>query len=311
MFCYLDAGKRQVCQGGMKIFYVIPKGCFSSKIKGGNSRMDAMTRKWKIYLIAGLVIGIGFFHYSCQFYLLQYSQIHNVVLKFFYVPIVLAAFWWGLRGGFWVGLACAAIYSVDVFRWREIHDPLLYNDFGEILLMTGLGSLLGRLVDTDHRCRRARVEAEQRAETEFRRSITDPLTQAFNRRYLETLLKECWNLTQKGETFFSLLMIDLDHFKSINDHHGHLVGDRVLQITARTIMGQIRQNDLLFRYGGDEFLILLPQTRQDRALHLAKRLRDEMAKLSFKALDHSSFRTDFSVGVIEYRFSSKTGRFLL
>jgi diguanylate cyclase (GGDEF)-like protein len=268
-----------------------------------------MNPKWRIILVTGLILGIGLTHYSCQLYWVQYSQIHNVILKFFFVPIILSAFWWGVRGGAIVGLISAAIYSVDIFRWREIHDPLLYHDLVEVLLFIGLGILLGWMVNTDRRCRLARVRAEARAEEEFHRSIIDSLTQAYNRRYMDVVLEETWNLTRKGEGSFSLLMVDLDNFKSINDRYGHPVGDRVLQATAQTIFKQIRQTDLLFRYGGDEFLILLPQTRRDRAFCLAQRLRDEMAKLIFQ--EPTVFKVDFSVGVVEYQSSFKSIQELL
>jgi predicted signal transduction protein with EAL and GGDEF domain len=191
-----------------------------------------MTSRKKIMLIGGLVFLIGFLHYSCQLYLVQHNQIHNVILKFFYIPIVMASFWWGVRGGVLLGFSSALIYSIDVFRWKTFDSPLLYNDIAEMILFAGIGILLGWMVQTDRRCRMARIKAEERAEAEFRHSITDPLTQIFNRRFMDQVLKETWQEALKGKAGFSLLMIDLDHFKQINDHYGHPTVDQVLQTTA-------------------------------------------------------------------------------
>jgi diguanylate cyclase (GGDEF)-like protein len=270
-----------------------------------------MQHKWKIFLVVGLVVFIGFIHYSCQLYLVQHTQIHNVILKAFYIPIVMAAFWWGLRGGLSVGFICAAIYSIDVFRWRTLGDTLLYNDFAEIILFIGVGALLGWLVARDRSCKVEKTKAEERAEREFHSSITDPLTQAFNRRYMDVVVEERWNRAQKEGEVFSLLMIDLNNFKFINDHYGHLLGDRVLQLAVQSIFKQIRKTDFLFRYGGDEFLILIPEVSQEKALALAERLRNEIAKLTFWSEDHSAFKADFSIGVIQYHPAFKDLREML
>lgn len=171
---------------------------------------------------------------------------------------------------------------------------------GPILLFTGIGFLLGWILKSDNACRVEKIQVEQRAEREFRRAMVDPLTKAFNRRYMESVLKEWWDRSSQGPDSFSLLMIDLNQFKFINDHYGHHLGDRVLQETAQTLLSQTRPTDFLFRYGGDEFLILLPRTGFDRAIVLAKRLREEMEKLTFQGPDQTSFKADFSAGIIEY-----------
>ena len=256
-------------------------------------------RHWKIFLIGGLILAIGGIHFSCRLY--SVSQIHNVVLKFFYIPIVMAAFWWGIRGGVAVGILCAVVYSVDLFCWPASPGLRLLNPLSEILLFTGVGTLLGWMVDHDRACRIKRYEAEERAEREFRRSITDPLTQAFNRRYMDKILGDFFTQTRRGGKSFSLLMIDLNGFKSINDHHGHLAGDQVLRSAVQTLFQHTRQTDFVFRYGGDEFVILLPETKQDFAFSLARRLKQEFGKLSFRNQENTPFRADFSIGIIEYQ----------
>jgi diguanylate cyclase (GGDEF)-like protein len=260
-----------------------------------------MSPKVREFFIVGLIFLIGFVHYSCQLYLVQHTQLHNVVLKLFYLPIVLSAYWWGLRGGALVGIVCSIIYGVDIFRWWDPEGSQNYNHIAEMIVFLAVGAVLGWRVDSDRKAREEKKKAEERAEAEFRRAITDPLTKAYNRHFMDPILEEFWEKAQAGEEPFSLLMVDLNKFKFINDNYGHLAGDRVLQATVQTIFGQVRKTDYVFRFGGDEFLVLLPETPQDRALELARKLREEMGKLTFHSQDHSPFKADFSVGVLDYR----------
>ncbi|MEW5755272.1 MAG: diguanylate cyclase [Pseudomonadota bacterium] len=104
-------------------------------------------------------------------------------------------------------------------------------------------------------------------------SVRDPLTGLFNRRHLESTLAKEFNRSKRYDLPFSLLLLDLDHFKSINDNHGHLAGDEVLKTAAERFLGSIRDSDTLARYGGEEFAILLPETDGPGALVVAERLR--------------------------------------
>ncbi len=106
----------------------------------------------------------------------------------------------------------------------------------------------------------------------------DHLTGVYNRRYLQFYLtKEIERLKRDGETL-SLLFIDIDDFKGINDTYGHLKGDEVLKFVADTLVKASRKSDLVFRYGGDEFIVLLPRTSADKAEKLKKRIEDLLDK---------------------------------
>lgn len=107
----------------------------------------------------------------------------------------------------------------------------------------------------------------------LRSGMTDFLTGWHNRRYLHTRIKEELARAQRHGTHVACLMIDVDHFKQINDAHGHLAGDHVLRELAQRIDGQIRGSDTAARFGGDEFAILLPETTADEAAQLAERIR--------------------------------------
>ena len=107
-------------------------------------------------------------------------------------------------------------------------------------------------------------------------TITDDCTGLYNARHLyKTLETEVYRSSRFGYEF-SILFIDLDHFKSVNDTHGHLVGSKLLAEIGYLVKAQLRLIDFAFRYGGDEFVVLLPQTGKDSALVVAKRLRDSL-----------------------------------
>lgn len=105
----------------------------------------------------------------------------------------------------------------------------------------------------------------------------DPLTGVGNRRALEIRLQEVLGMLKRREDPASMLLLDVDHFKQINDRHGHASGDRVLVGLARVVGSRIRSSDSLFRFGGDEFVVLLQDTPQPEALAFADRLRELVA----------------------------------
>ena len=104
-------------------------------------------------------------------------------------------------------------------------------------------------------------------------AMADPLTGLWNRRYLKGQAAKEMARARRGGTSLSLIIVDLDHFKRINDTHGHDVGDLVLQSFADTARAQLREGDILCRMGGEEFVILLPDTAPEQAMQVAERLR--------------------------------------
>ncbi|HCU25050.1 MAG TPA: hypothetical protein DF383_08535 [Deltaproteobacteria bacterium] len=180
-------------------------------------------------------------------------------------------------------------------------NPSLAQQIFLACLFTFLGILLGMWITSRRRSKQEKRRSNQEFNSEAERPIRDDLTGAYNRRHLDKILVEFWNLAEPGHAPFSLLMIDLNHFKKINDRHGRNLGDRVLQSVVQNILNNIRKADMVFRYGGDKFLLLLPMTRGEFAMNLANRLREEFGKLTFHVPNHDTFKADFSIGVIEYR----------
>lgn len=120
-----------------------------------------------------------------------------------------------------------------------------------------------------------RLKSLQDAQARF--ASFDPLTELYNRRALDERLREEWSRAERYGSIFSLIIADLDYFKNINDHYGHLVGDQALRQVAQIIVAQCRDSDLAARYGGDEFVMLTPQTNSPDAIELAERVRKNVA----------------------------------
>jgi diguanylate cyclase (GGDEF)-like protein len=128
-------------------------------------------------------------------------------------------------------------------------------------------------------------------------SVTDDLTRLYNSRYLNQSLRRETKRAIRSGTSLSLLFIDLDGFKSINDTYGHLHGSRALVEAASVIRTCARETDVVARFGGDEFAVVLPDTGRDGALSVATRVRERIAEHSFLAGDLLDVRLTASVGI--------------
>ncbi len=137
-------------------------------------------------------------------------------------------------------------------------------------------------------------------------TITDDCTGLYNARHLyKTLETEVYRSARFGYEF-TVLFIDLDHFKQVNDTHGHLIGSKLLAEIGYLIKAQLRLIDYAFRYGGDEFVILLPQTAKDAALVVARRLRDTLRTTLFCQEEGLNLNVRASIGVATYPHDAKT-----
>lgn len=107
---------------------------------------------------------------------------------------------------------------------------------------------------------------------------TDPLTGIANRRALDETLASQFAMKMRYDSSFAVALFDIDHFKEVNDHQGHLRGDQVLQEVARTLDDSIRETDLVARYGGEEFVVIMPETDLQGAAVFADRIREAVAR---------------------------------
>lgn len=130
-------------------------------------------------------------------------------------------------------------------------------------------------------------------------SKTDYLTELANRRFMTTRLKEETARGERTGEKFSILMCDIDNFKKVNDTYGHEIGDLVIKKVANSIKSVVREYDVVSRWGGEEFLILLINTNIIAAEKAAEKIREEIEHNKF-AIDNGSFKVTISIGVTEY-----------
>ena len=144
------------------------------------------------------------------------------------------------------------------------------------------------------------VSAQVRLREELRRqSETDALTGIANRRRFHQAFEAECSRFGRGHAPFSVLMIDLDHFKNVNDRFGHLAGDAVLRGVAATLVGVLRKTDLPARYGGEEFAVLLLETRQEGAMVIAEKIRAAV-RIGVFEMDNALIPVTISVGVASH-----------
>lgn len=126
---------------------------------------------------------------------------------------------------------------------------------------------------------------------------SDGLTQLPNRRHFEEQLEREWRRAQRSGEPFTVILCDIDEFKAVNDAYGHDAGDRLLQEVAVRLGAAVRREDLVARYGGDEFAVLLPGADQDLAAAIAERIRAGIAEASFSLLPEVEAHVTVSLGV--------------
>ena len=127
-------------------------------------------------------------------------------------------------------------------------------------------------------------------------AITDPLTGLYNRRYLFSLAQIEFDQSSRYNHPLSAIMMDIDHFKEVNDVHGHAAGDLVLQTIAEICRKSFRKVDTVGRYGGEEFLIILPETNPSQTLIAAERLRSRISQADIEAQE-AHLQVTVSMGV--------------
>jgi diguanylate cyclase (GGDEF)-like protein len=176
-------------------------------------------------------------------------------------------------------------FQVDLLRWLVLTVVLCFFS-----VMGGyISSLRKRLADH-------RQELEQALARIERLATHDELTGVYNRRRLNDALDVEIKRTQRYGSALAMCLIDIDHFKSINDTYGHHAGDIVLQSLSTAVRAQVRPTDLFGRYGGEEFLMILPQTPLEGALVVAERLRRTAETLQIEGLP-AGLRITVSAGV--------------
>lgn len=198
-------------------------------------------------------------------------------------------------------------FSVNSRVWQTWWFWLTASLAGILLVSAGAWWRLRRLeairLALETEVHNRTLELKDKNEKLHRLSITDDLTGLYNRRhFLHSLEIELKRLSRMApDAVHGLIILDLDHFKRVNDRFGHLVGDRVLEESAERIRQAVRDTDIAARYGGEEFAILLPDTPLAGAEVVAEKLRARFEKERFRVIEQTPFTTTASAGVAVLR----------
>lgn len=137
--------------------------------------------------------------------------------------------------------------------------------------------------------------------TLYDRAVLDGLTGLFTKRHIQTQLTGLFHQARRNRTPLSLILIDIDHFKKVNDHHGHLTGDMILQQVAHLLKQNLRRSDSAYRYGGEELMVVLPGTTLEAAIPFAERIRQFIEKTEFETEHSYKMRVTVSMGICDYK----------
>ena len=185
-----------------------------------------------------------------------------------------------------------------------IHDPnelkgILHSVMSDTAVMLETNHKLEQQLDQSSL---VMEELQRDLETFRKEALTDGLTGLANRKAFDAEMKRMVEEAEKENTSFTLLMIDIDHFKSFNDNFGHQVGDQVLRLVAKTLIDGVKGRDIVARYGGEEFAIILPETNLTAGVTVGNALRKSMATKD--VINRNSgdklARITMSVGVAQY-----------
>lgn len=165
-----------------------------------------------------------------------------------------------------------------------------------------------QLVNSSHQV----SELRQNLDNVKKESMTDGLTGLYNRKAFDRYIRDCAEELGAFDIPLVLIMLDIDHFKTFNDTHGHQTGDQVLRLVARTLTDNVKGRDIAARYGGEEFAILLPETPLSAGIRVAERLRRsvESKELINKTNNENLGKITLSIGVSEYRSGEQITSFI-
>ncbi|HVQ04760.1 MAG TPA: GGDEF domain-containing protein, partial [Burkholderiaceae bacterium] len=203
---------------------------------------------------------------------------------------------WHFVVGTLVGLAATMVMSHQIDPLRYPAQLQLIGFLYACLVMPLIASLAGRLTRLNERLQSQRAELRTALDRVQQMAIRDELTQSYNRRHMADLIALQRSHHDRNALPLAVSLIDIDHFKQVNDKLGHAAGDEVLRRFASVASAQLRSGDLLSRWGGEEFLVLFPFTRRPDAFAALERVRQALNAQDFSDLA-PDLRVTFSAGV--------------
>jgi diguanylate cyclase (GGDEF)-like protein len=263
---------------------------------GANRSLDdpAMTMPQMLYAILCAAWGYSFVNAA--------QGMVGIILA---VILMFGMFGLTIRQIVWVGVYVLALFGV-VMALKTQRDPVHYPFGVEVvnftmlcIMVVGVGLLTVRLHRMRDRLRRQKLELEAALAHIHRLATHDDLTGLVNRRHMQELLENERMRLERSEQDWCVALLDLDHFKSVNDAHGHAIGDEVLRALSRHAHTLIRRTDVLARWGGEEFVLLLPNTPIGMAVTSLERLREHFHATPL-VVQGIELPVSFSAGLTEH-----------
>jgi diguanylate cyclase len=234
------------------------------------------------------------------------DQIRALMLLTYFTTFIFGVFRLNLRQYLGLALFALASYCLLVLMLYHNHpeqmdtriEILQLFIFGTVLVWFSfigsyISSLRNRLSASNHDLSHALKTIEELA-------IHDDLTHAYNRRHMFQELHKAKNMADRSEIPFSIAILDLDHFKQVNDTFGHQKGDDVLRRLVQEVADDLRETDIIARYGGEEFLVIMPGTDIDGAADCTQKIRKRLLSVKYDGLPEL-FRVTISAGVTTYQ----------
>ena len=202
------------------------------------------------------------------------------------------------------------IALLHIYRPHGVNFNLEYLQWITLALVLIIFSTIGGSISSlRHNLSISKSQQTKYIEIIHEMAIRDELTGLYNRRHVMELLDYEKNRSLRSGSFFCLAMLDIDHFKSVNDRYGHLAGDEVLRAVATMIDNTLRNTEFCGRYGGEEFLIVLTQTDIKGALTFAERVRINIENALFPELG-PNFKVTVSIGLSQYQIGEDVDKII-
>ena len=233
------------------------------------------------------------------------NESRGVLLLVYILILIFGIYKLNTRSFLYVSVFTLVTYGIDIailrhFRAESVNLNIEYLQWLVLSLVLVAFSIIGGHISSLRKnLRISQSELEKSVAIIKEMSIRDELTGVYNRRHLMELLEHEYHRISRGGARFSVAMLDIDHFKSVNDSHGHQTGDEVLRAVSDVIRTSLRSADFCGRYGGEEFLLVMTQTNINGALLCAERVRSTIERSRFPNLG-TDFKVTVSLGVAEF-----------
>jgi diguanylate cyclase (GGDEF)-like protein len=237
--------------------------------------LEMLSKAWLIMIALATVVILGLIDYQTGF---------ELSFSFFYlIPVALVAWSLGRETGLFFSALCSTVWLISNLLSGQEFSSMFVGTWNT-LIRFGFYAVVTVLL----------TELHYALEEEHLLANTDPLTGALNRRSFNEIAEKKMIVSEVNRRPYTMVYIDIDNFKTINDTLGHAIGDLVLKTVVDTIQAQIRATDFLARLGGDEFAILLTDIDRKQAQFIVKRLQSSL----LEKMEKNEWSVTFSIGVL-------------